>query len=125
MGGGVETGAPNRATTVRELRKNAGQRAKQAEPLKERDFLWWRIRFRPRILIFSRLLREWLPARPHGRTTAALLLGHRFGSDQRANPGDEIRQRLRPLIGVVPVAHGHLAGLLFAVAHYQHVWDLL
>src|ERR1019366_1209340 len=57
----------------------------------------------------------------HGST----LFAHGFGIDQRTDFGEEIGNRFRPLVAVLAVADGNLAALLFAVAHYQHVGDLL
>src|ERR1035437_7382015 len=56
---------------------------------------------------------------------ARALLAHGSGIDQRAAFGKEIGNRFRPLVGVLAVADGHHAILLLAVAHYQHVLNLL
>jgi hypothetical protein len=53
------------------------------------------------------------------------LLGHGLRLYQGADLGDEVGQGLGALIGVFAIADGHLAVLLFAVAYYQHVGDLL
>jgi hypothetical protein len=50
---------------------------------------------------------------------------HGLRLDQGADFGDEVCHGLRALIGVFAMADGYLTVLLFAVAYYQHVGDLL
>src|ERR1035437_10225759 len=56
---------------------------------------------------------------------ARALLAYGFGIDQRLDFGEKIGNRFRPLVGVLAVADGNHATLLLAVAHYQHVRNLL
>src|ERR1022692_1663251 len=53
------------------------------------------------------------------------LLAYCFGIDQRLDFGEEAGNRLRPLVGVLAIADGDQAIFLLAVAHYQHVRNLL
>ena len=53
------------------------------------------------------------------------LFGYGLRLDQGADLGDEVGQGLGALIGVFAIADGDQTVLLFAVAHYQHVGDLL
>src|ERR1035437_6107656 len=56
---------------------------------------------------------------------APALLAYGFRIDQRLDFGEEAGNRFRPLVGVFAVADGDQAIFLLAVAHYQHVRDLL
>src|ERR1017187_4142087 len=56
---------------------------------------------------------------------APALLADGFRIDQRLDFGEEAGNRFRPLVGVFAVADGDQAIFLLAVAHYQHVRDLL
>src|ERR1035437_5950382 len=53
------------------------------------------------------------------------LLAYGFRIDQRLDVGEEAGNRLRPQVAVLAVADGNHAILLLAVAHYQHVRNLL
>src|ERR1017187_5162155 len=56
---------------------------------------------------------------------APALLAYGFRIDQRLDFGEEAGNRFRPLVGVFAVADGDQAIFLLAIAHYQHVRDLL
>src|ERR1035438_7113003 len=56
---------------------------------------------------------------------APALRAYGFRIDQRLDFGEEAGNRFRPLVGVFAVADGDQAIFLLAIAHYQHVRDLL
>src|SRR5262245_18717466 len=56
---------------------------------------------------------------------AYMSLRHGFGIDQATDFADKILNALCTLIAMLPVAHGYLPAGLFAIAHHQHVRNLL
>src|SRR5437588_11232281 len=65
------------------------------------------------------------PLPPRAPPSTPRLFGWRLGRDQLLNIGQELVDGPGSLIAVLPVAHGNLSALLFAIPHHQHERDFL